>query len=59
MRPRKPPFAGIICPLHNHVDITQEEYERQMDSPDEWRCPKCGIASEFDEERYDQLHPGE
>lgn len=59
MHRRKPAYAGIICPLHIYVDLSEQEYHRQMDTPDDWRCPKCGMTSEFNDERYEELHPEE
>ena len=51
------PYAGIICPNHGAVDIDKDEYISQMRNPwAKWKCPKCGTISEFDDNRYEELH---
>jgi predicted RNA-binding Zn-ribbon protein involved in translation (DUF1610 family) len=53
-------YAGIICPSHGRVDIDYNNYRKQMrDASSKWKCPKCGLISEFDEERYDEIHDEE
>ena len=55
--PTKAPYAGIICPHHGQVDLDMEEYMDQMRAVDSlWKCPCCRSASEFDEERYEEIH---
>lgn len=50
-------YAGIICPRHNEVDITYQEYKAQMANPwARWKCPKCGQTSEFNDDRYEELN---
>lgn len=50
------PYAGVVCPQHGDVDITEEEYEKQLDRPNQrWRCPLCGEESHFNDERFEQL----
>ena len=40
----------IICPVHRHVGLTNDEYRRQMLRPDDrWTCPECGMISHFDD----------
>lgn len=57
-RPTRIPFAGIICRLHGKVDIDRDEYIAQMtDVHSMWRCPLCKQIADFDDERYEQLHP--
>ena len=51
------PYAGIICPNHGAVDIDKNEYISQMRNPwARWECPKCGAISEFNDDRYEELH---
>lgn len=55
---KAPPYAGVICPIHGPEDIDKNEYIRQMNLPNEkWTCPKCRAISEFNDERYEELHP--
>jgi len=52
------PYAGILCRLHGNVDIDQANYDAQMARPNSlWRCPKCGMDCDFDDERFEELHP--
>lgn len=54
------PYAGIVCTYHGEVDIDKDEYIHQMGRPDaRWKCPKCGGTSDFNDERYEELNPGE
>jgi len=49
-------YAAIICPNHGQVDLTYAQYIKQMQAAHlRWQCPKCGLISEFDEDRYEQL----
>ena len=51
-----PPYAGVICRNHGHVDIDKQEYIRQMNRPDSrWVCPSCREEAEFDDERFESL----
>lgn len=53
-----PAFAGVICPVHDKVDITYENYWSQMRNPWAfWKCPICRAHSEFDDDRYEELNP--
>lgn len=57
---RELPYAGIICKVHGNVDIGRNEYMYQMGQPNSrWKCPKCGSHAEFDDQRYEALHPEE
>lgn len=54
------PFAGVVCRTCGPVDITEAEYDRQMDRPDSsWVCPKCGGFAGFDDERFEELMDAE
>lgn len=45
---------AVICPRHGQVFLSLHEYDQQMDRPsDFWRCPLCGLHSEFDDNNYD------
>ena len=51
------PYAGVICPIHGEVDIDFNNYMRQMrDANSRWKCPKCGMTSEFNDIRYEELN---
>ena len=52
------PYAGVICPVHGHVDIDRDTYIWEMNRPNSrWMCPKCGSVSDFDGDRYEELNP--
>lgn len=52
------PYAGLVCPQHGEVDIDRSEYMKQMTNPwARWKCPLCGIISEFNDDRYEELNP--
>jgi len=56
----EPAFAGIVCIQHGKVDIDYLNYKAQMmDANSRWKCPKCGQVCEFDDDRYEELHPEE
>ena len=56
----EPAFAGIVCNQHGKVDIDYHNYRVQMiDATSRWKCPKCGQVCEFDDDRYEELHPEE
>lgn len=58
MQPNAAPYAGVICPIHNKVDLTLEQYNYQMDRPNQhWKCPQCGNRSQFDDCRFEELNP--
>lgn len=47
------PYAGVNCPLHGQIDIDYDNYMDQMNNRwSKWRCPKCGMDSEFDDDSY-------
>ena len=53
-------YAAVICPRHGSIDISYDEYKKQMREPGEqWKCPRCRQISEFDDDRYDQIHDQE
>lgn len=58
---RKPtyiPYAGVICRLHGHIDIDKDDYIKQMNDVNTlWKCPICKAPAEFDDNRYEVLHP--
>lgn len=57
------PYAGVVCrgghgegiPACGNVDISQAEYDRQMDNPNRGCCPRCGGYADFDDERFEEL----
>lgn len=52
-----PAYAGVICPAHGKVDLTYENYMRQLYNPWVfWKCPICEAYSEFDDDRYEELN---
>lgn len=54
------PYAGVICRLHGHIDIEKADYDQQMASPStRWKCPICKQDVEFDDDRFEELHPEE
>ena len=56
--PTHVPYAGIVCRLHGHIDIDQNNYRAQMAAVDSlWKCPVCKQVAEFDDARYEELHP--
>lgn len=58
--PTRVAYAGIICRHHGKVDIDQHNYQQQMaNTSARWACPLCGDVAEFDDDRYEQLHPEE
>lgn len=37
--------------------LTREQYDAQMDRPDElWCCPACGAEASFDSGAFDRMH---
>lgn len=49
-----PTRYAVTCPLHGQTFLTKEEYDRQMEQPDNyWMCPRCGSAAAFDDDNYD------
>ena len=41
---------------HGLIYLTHNEYDRQMDHPDEmWKCPKCGAAVAWDDVNYEEM----
>jgi hypothetical protein len=54
---KKQAFSGryaVICPEHGQVLLSDEQYNRQMDRPDDlWTCPTCHRSAQFDDELYE------
>lgn len=51
---------GIICRTCGPVQITEADYERQMNFPDaKWRCPLCRGSAEWDEDCLETNPPEE
>jgi hypothetical protein len=46
------PYFGIQCGQCGPVPLIEEERERQMRSKEGWKCPRCGGAASWDEQRY-------
>jgi hypothetical protein len=47
------PYA-VICREHGQQFLTSDEYNRQLCRPDSlWTCPKCGEASNWDDDNYE------
>ena len=41
---------------HGLVYLTDEEYDRQMSSPDSlWKCPFCRYEAQWDDDNYEQM----
>lgn len=56
--PTSIPYAGVICRLHGFIDIDEGNYTQQMRNPNaRWKCPICKQDCEFDDNRYEELHP--
>lgn len=42
---------AIICTQHGLVSLSDENYELQMDNPNQlWYCPICGLQAEWDDD---------
>lgn len=60
------PYARIVCVDSGigglscgPVDLTYEQYDYQMDRPDQgWYCPLCGGIADFDDDFFEELHFG-
>lgn len=49
------PYA-VICRTHGQVQLTEDEYGRQLSRPDAlWKCPKCGEEAQWDDSHYEQM----
>lgn len=60
MNKLKNAHAGLICPIHNKIDIDYEDYTKQLHQPySKWKCPKCRMESDFDDDRFDEIHQKE
>lgn len=47
---------GVICHTHGFQGLTRFEYMRQLDDADSlWKCPICGDASQWDDDRYETM----
>lgn len=47
--PTLEPYYAVRCPIHGTISITDEQYDAQMNTPDEpWKCPTCGSVAEWD-----------
>ena len=56
--PTRIPYAGVICRQHGEIDIEKDDYVRQMNDPHaRWKCPICKQFVEFNDARYEELHP--
>jgi hypothetical protein len=53
------PYAGVCClDQCGKQDIDERDYDWQMAHPDRsWLCPVCGGYANFDDERFEELHP--
>lgn len=46
--------ASIICPIHGHVNLTEDDYNAQIARHDDfWKCPICVNTSGWDDDNYD------
>lgn len=44
-------YYAVICAKDGAVELSEKEYERQLDNPDRpWICPKCGDNAEWDDD---------
>lgn len=51
------PYAAVICPVHNRVEMDKAEYMRQLsDAHSLWKCPKCRLEAQFDDDHFEELH---
>ena len=53
-------YARVICdgPERHVCYLTEEEYNQQMSNPDAlWKC-KCGDSAQFDDDYFEESHPG-
>jgi len=47
---------AVRCRTHGLVELSDEEYNEQMNSPDElWECPTCREPSIWDDETYESF----
>ena len=50
-----PTAYAVICPKHEQIFLTHEEYIRQLEAPDsKWVCPYCNRLAEFDDANYEK-----
>lgn len=48
------PYYGTVCNTCGPVEMTELEYELQMDRPNRgWICAKCGDTAMWDDDRYE------
>ncbi len=46
---------AVDCPACGLVQLTESEYDFQMDRPDNlWFCPKCGSCAEWNDDTYEE-----
>jgi hypothetical protein len=49
---------STLAPGCGSVGLTQEQYLAQLSCPDYgWRCPQCGGDADFDDTKFEELHP--
>lgn len=54
----KPTPYLVHCREHGQVFLTEAEYTRQMDNPDNgWTCPHCGADAGWDDDNYESYLP--
>jgi endogenous inhibitor of DNA gyrase (YacG/DUF329 family) len=55
-----PTAYQVICPLCGPVNLTEENYTRQMMQPDiRWHCPACGSVAEWDDDWFEEFEDRE
>lgn len=48
--PRLAPTYAVICPVHGQMTLTEAEYMRQLNKPNElWQCPTCDRVAKWDD----------
>lgn len=53
------PWA-VVCPTHGKVVLTEEQYNAQMDRPDNrWYCPICTQEAYWDDDHHDDYYDRE
>lgn len=50
-------YAAVLCETDGQVLISEAEYVRQMERPDDlWICPSCGGSAQFDDSHFETRH---